>query len=324
MTVKEFNPFLFYSKQLQALLTEASKQKNPALWLYANDARTPLFMLEGLTRLHNKAFDEKIFDKWNKRFKKLEDLFGEIDQYLVLEKELKTNKKVTKEVLKYFAVNANSLVNKCNQRLSEKEWLNNKLLRFDEKLSEFNVDYNKEYIEELTFSLIDEVDAILSFCEKCEYQFTKLEEQVHELRRKLRWLSIYAQALQGLIQLKKSTKKSKYQLNYFTKEVLNSPYNKLPEKPKNTTIVEFDADSFFALSWLIKELGKLKDDGLKSEHLRHAIFILEDLTELQAIEKANVILGNKKTIEADILKQASEILKVTLSKDKILDTLVIS
>lgn len=50
-------------------------------------------MLEGLTRLHNKAFDEKIFDKWNKRFKKLEDLFGEIDQYLVLEKELKTNKK---------------------------------------------------------------------------------------------------------------------------------------------------------------------------------------------------------------------------------------
>ncbi len=324
MAVKEFNPFLFYSKQLQTLLTEASKQKNPALWLYANDARTPLFMLEGLTRLHNKAFDEKIFDKWNKRFKKLEDLFGEIDQYLVLEKELKTNKKVTKEVLKYFAVNANSLINKSNQRLSEKEWLNNKLLRFDEKLSEFNVDYNKEYIEELTFSLIDEVDAILSFCEKCEYQFTKLEEQVHELRRKLRWLSIYAQALQGLIQLKKSTKKSKYQLNYFTTEVLNSPYNKLPEKPKNTAIVEFDADSFFALSWLINELGKLKDDGLKSEHLSHAIFILEDLTELQAIDKANVILGNKKTLEADILKQASEILKVALSKDKILDTLVIS
>jgi hypothetical protein len=324
MAVKEFNPFLFYSKQLQALLMKASKQKNPALWLYANDARTPLFMLEGLTRLHNKAFDEKIFDKWNKRFKKLEDLFGEIDQYLVLEKELKTNKKVTKEVLKYFAVNANSLINKCNQRLSEKEWLNNKLLSFDEKLSEFNVDYNKEYIEELTFSLIDEVDAILSFCEKCEYQFTKLEEQVHELRRKLRWLSIYAQSLQGLIQLKKSPKKSKYQLNYFTKEVLNSPYNKLPAKPKNTAIVEFDADSFFALSWLIKELGTLKDAGLKSEHLSHAIFILEDLTELQAIEKANVILGNKKTIEADILKQASEILKVALSKDKILDTLVIS
>lgn len=324
MAVKEFNPFLFYSKQLQTLLTKASKQKNPALWLYTNDARTPLFMLEGLTRLHNKAFDEKLFDKWNKRFKKLEDLFGEIDQYLALEKELRANKKVSIEVLKYFNVNANNFISKCNQRLSEKEWLNNKLLSFDEKLCEFSVDYNKEYIEELTFSLIDEIDAILSFCEKCEYQFTKLEEQVHELRRKLRWLSIYAQALQGLIQLKKSPKKSKYQLNYFKKDVLNSPYNKLPSKPKNTAIIEFDTDSFFALSWLIKELGKLKDDGLKTEQLSHAIFILEDVTELQAKEKASAILGFKKTIEADILKQASEILKVALSKDKILDTLVIS
>jgi hypothetical protein len=324
MVGKEFNPFLFYSKQLQTLLTEASKQKNPALWLYANDARTPLFMLEGLTRLHKKAFDEKIFDKWNKRFKKLEDLFGEIDQYLVLETELKTNKKVTTEVLKYFNVNANNFINKCNQRLSEKEWLNKKLISFDEKLGEFNVDYNKEYIEELTFSLIDEIDAILSFCVECDYQFTKLEEQVHELRRKLRWLSIYAQALQGLIQLKKSTKKPKYHLNYFTKDVLNSPYNKLPSKPKNTAVIEFDSDSFFALSWLIKELGKLKDDGLKTEKLSHAIFILEDITELQAKEKASVILGFKKTVEADILKQASEILKVALSKDKILDTLVIS
>ena len=323
MAVKEFNPFLFYSKQLQTLLTKASKQKNPTLWLYTNDARTPLFMLEGLTRLHNKAFNETIFDKWNKRFKKLEDLFGEIDQYLVLEKELKTNKKVTNEVLKYFTVNSNNFINKCNQRLSEKEWLNDKLLSFDEKLGEFSVDYNKEYIDELTFSLIDEIDAILSFCVKCDYQFTKLEEQVHELRRKLRWLSIYAQALQGLIQLKKSTKKSKYQINYFTKDVLNLPYNKLPSKPKNTVIIEFDSDSFFALSWLIKELGKLKDNGLKIEQLSNAIFILENITETQAREKAITILGLKKTIETDILKQASEIIEVALSKDKILDRLVI-
>jgi len=323
MALKEFNPFLFYSSQLQTLLVKASKQKNPALWLYTNDARTPLFMLEALTRLHEKSFKEKIFDKWNKRFKKLEDLFGEIDQYVVLEKELKSNKKVSSEAIKYFTVNSNNFINKCNQRLTEKEWLNNKLLNFDEKLGKFSVHYNKEYIDELTFSIIDEIDAILSFCMKCDYQFTKLEEQVHELRRKLRWLSIYAQALQGLIQLKKSTKKSKYQLNYFTKEVLSSPYNKLPSKPKNTAIIEFDNDSFFALSWLIKALGKLKDDGLKIEQLSNAIFISEEITEIQAREKAIALLELKKTIETDILKEASDIVKTTLSKDKILDRLVI-
>ena len=127
MTSSEFNPFLYYSQQLQVLLTKASKESNPTLWLYHNDVRTILFMLEALTRLHDKAFDEKLFTKWNKRFKKLEDLFGEIDHYLVLESEFKLNKKISKEALKYFSVNAAILVEKCNQRLLEKDWFNNKL-----------------------------------------------------------------------------------------------------------------------------------------------------------------------------------------------------
>lgn len=324
MTEKEVNPFLFYSSQLQQLFLKAAKQKNPALWLHQNSARTILFMLEALTRIHNKAFDERIFSKWNKRFKKLEDLFGEIDEYLVLEKDLQSNKKVKKEVLKYFIVNANNYINKGNQRLSGKDWLNNKLLSFDSKLQRFNVDYNEEYKRELVISLSNEIDAILNFVLKIDCQFTKLEEQVHELRRKLRWLSIYAQAFQGLIQLKKSAKKTKYQLNYFTKETLSSPYNKLPRKPKNSAIIEFDYDSFFALSWLIKELGKLKDDGLKIEKLSNAIFISEEVTELQAKEKAISILGYKKTIESDILKQASEVVKIALFQDKILYKLLIS
>ena len=324
MAVKEFNPFLFYSTQLQTLMTKAAKQKNPALWLYSNDVRTSLFMLEALTRLHSRAFDEKMFAKWNKRFKKLEDLFGEIDQYSVLEKELKANKKVTKEALKYFAVNSSNFITKCNQRLSEKEWLDNKLQSFDLKLSEFSVEYNDEYLNELALSIQYEIDSILDFVLKYYCQFTKLEEQVHELRRKLRWLSIYAQALRGLIQLKKSAKKPKHQINYFTKEVLNSPYNKLPEQPKNTAIIKFDSDSFFALSWLIKELGKLKDDGLRIEQLTRAIYISEELTELEAKEKAISILGYKKTIESDILNQASQIVKTALTKDEILDKLLIS
>ncbi len=140
----------------------------------------------------------------------------------------------------------------------------------------------------------------------------------------MRWLSIYAQALQGLIQLKKATKKPKYQINYFTKEILGSSYNKLPARPKNTAIIEFDSDSFFALSWLIKELGKLKDDGLRIEQLSRAIYISEELTELEAKEKAISTLGHKKTIEGDVLKQASEIVKIALTKDKILEKLLIS
>lgn len=323
MKAKEINPFLFYSSQLQSLFSKAAKQKNPAMWLHKKGARTPLFMLEALTRLHNKAFDETLFDKWNSRFKKLEDLLGEIDKYVELEKEFKANKKISAEVVKYFSVNIANHAEKFNQRLREKEWLNNKLKSFESKLNEFTVEYNQEYIDELQFSIVDEIDAILNFVLKYDYQFTKLEEHIHELRRKLRWLSIYAQSLQGLIQLKKTSKTQKTHINYFTKEVMSASFIKLPAKPKNTAIIEFDADSFYALSWLIDELGKLKDAGLKVHELKDAIYISEKLKVDQAKEKAISILGFKKTIESDILKRGSEILKTAISKDKILDKLVI-
>ncbi len=321
MAVKEFNPFLYYSAQLEALLGKASKQRNPALWLYNNNARTILFMLEALTRIHNKAFDEKLFAKWNKRFKKLEDTFGEIDQYLSLEKELKENKKVPKEALKYFSVNAINCIEKCNQRLIEKEWFQNKLKSFDYKLSEFDVEYNMEYLSELKYTMFDEIDAIYNFAGKSNFKFTKIEEEVHELRRKLRWLSIYGQALQGLIQLKKSKTKPRFQLNYFTKDILKSPYNNLPPRPKNTAIIEFDTDSFFALSWIINELGVLKDEGLKIQLLTDALFVTHDITIEEASEKAAIVFG--KNVKEEVLKKSSEIMEVFLMKDKVLDKLII-
>ncbi|MES2566302.1 MAG: hypothetical protein V4565_05515 [Bacteroidota bacterium] len=323
MTTKEFNPFLFYSTKLEQLFAKAAKKDDPAMWLYKNDVRTILFMLEALTRLHNKAFDEKVFDKWNRRFKKLEDLFGEIDNHYSLREEFKVNKKISDQVVKYFSVHVTNCVERCNRRLKEKDWLNHKLDSFNDKLIEFSVEYNQEYMNQLKLAIIEEVDAIVDFVQKLDYKFTKLEEHIHEIRRKLRWISIYAQSLQGLIQLKKSTERKKTIINYFTKEVMKSSFNKLPSKRKNTTVIEFDADSFYALSWLIDELGELKDEGLKVHALRDAIFISEELTEGSAKDKAAALLGFKKTIDTNILKRASATIKTVISEDKILDRLII-
>jgi len=314
---------LHYSKQLQDMLAEASSQKNAVLWLYKKDVRTILFMLEALTRLHDKAFDERLFSKWNKRFKKLEYLFGEIDQFIVLESELKLNKHISKETLKFFIVNSTNLIEKCNQRLRDKNWFNNKLKSFDYKLSEFNVDYNDEYLLALIKAMYHEIDEILYLCSKSNFKFTKIEEEVHEMRRKLRWLSIYGQALNGLIQLKKSSKKNIFLINYFTKDVLNSPYNKLPAKHKNTSIIEFDSDSFFALRWMIKELGTLKDEGLKVQKLADAMFIVEDITREQAQLKAINELKLDLDTQSNILIKASKLLETFVVKDKVLQNLII-
>jgi hypothetical protein len=44
--------FDFFINQFEALLIKAGKQKNSALFLYKNNARTPLFMLEALAKLY--------------------------------------------------------------------------------------------------------------------------------------------------------------------------------------------------------------------------------------------------------------------------------
>ena len=108
-----------------------------------------------------------------------------------------------------------------------------------------------------------------------------------------------------------------------TKDTVNSPYNRLPTKPENKAIMEYDSDSFFALSWVIKELGTLKDDGLRIEALTNAIQEVEKLDEKHAIEKAIGLLGVKKDAMSVILKQASDIMYNFIVKDKILDTLLI-
>ena len=324
MGTREFNPFLFYSKQFQELLSEATKQQNPALWLFKHDARTCLFMLEALTRLHKQAYDKKIFVKWNNRFKKLEDLLGEIDKYAALEKELKGNKRISPEVLKYFSVHTNRYVTRFNQRLREKKWLEDKLQKFDKGIKKFDITYDKDHISLLKLAIKNEVNEILDFARKYEYTFTRLEEQVHELRRKIRWLSIYASCLKGLIQLKASSKKHTYHVHYFTKQVLSSPFNRLEPKPKNVTVAQFNKDSFFALSWLINELGILKDKIITLHELKDAIYVAEDVSEEKALAKAISILGLKKSAEKDVLKEASEKIRTVFEKDKILDHLLIA
>lgn len=323
MTTKNFNPFLVYSNQLQALLTKASTQTNPTLWLYQNDARTPLFMLEALTRLHAKTYKEKLFIKWQKRFKLLEDELGALDYFVAFNSEFKSNKKIPKEIKTYYTEQAYAIEDRLNIRLHSKKWFEGKLLKFNVKISDYSVLDHQEYIDDLKSVIEKEIISIKDFALKCNYSFTQLEEEVHEMRRKLRWISIYAKALNGLIQLKTSPKKPKYTIDYLTKDVLKSPYNTLPKKPQTNAIIEFDSNSFYALSWMIKELGMLKDNGLRVESLTLALETIDKTTKLVAEKKALTLLQEKNDVEARILKYASEIIFSFITKDKVLDTLVI-
>jgi hypothetical protein len=89
------NRFNYFIGQLQPMLIIAGKQKNPALWLYRNNARSPLFMLEALSKIYSSLHNKKKFTKIELHFKIVEDTLGAIDYYDLAAKDLAKNKKNT-------------------------------------------------------------------------------------------------------------------------------------------------------------------------------------------------------------------------------------
>jgi hypothetical protein len=322
MVKKDFNPFLYHSAILQDLFRDAVNHKNPAIWLYNHKARTSLFMLEALTRLHSKAFEAKFFQKWNRRFKKLEDLFGVMDEYIQPQRELKKNRGIDKLIREFFSTQSEKATNKCNKRLNDKGWLNSKISSFEKKIKRLDITYDDAHRNVLRDALRCEPREVLEFVRSLNFKFEDIE-QVHEVRRKLRWLSMYAAAFRGLIQLEKSGKKHSFSKNYLTQEVLNSPFNKLELKPDGIEIILYDREKFMALSWLISELGNIKDKGILHKQLSDAVYVDTEYSRKEADEKANAILKVKGRLQAELLKRASEYTRAALEKDKILDNLII-
>ena len=60
--------FDYFLQQVQAALTKAEATENPGLSLYQQNVRTPIFMLEALSRVYSYINNKKLFEKLDKRF----------------------------------------------------------------------------------------------------------------------------------------------------------------------------------------------------------------------------------------------------------------
>ena len=121
--------FEIHLHKVEKLFKEASKQANPALWLFLHDLRTPMFMLEAVARVYEKVYDSKDFAKRKEQFKQLEDTLGSIDYYYFFSKELSQNKKIKSEIIDYLNAQTNAKLKELNKILKEENWLNGKRLK---------------------------------------------------------------------------------------------------------------------------------------------------------------------------------------------------
>jgi len=301
--------FQFYLQQLQTILDKASASENPALSLYQLNARTPFFMLEALSRMYEKIHNKKIFGKLKVHFKLVEDMLGAVDYYDGFYKEISSDKKIPAAIKKFLQTKTAEKIAALNEVLEGEGWVgsdNKRMKKITAKLK--NADWLDEAddCDEIKKKYHKAIESIIDNIKSNEINFDNVEEDVHELRRELRWLSIYPQCFQGLFQLKANNKPTTVQKKYLTKEITSSPFNKMPPKGKFKATITLNANNFYALSWMIAELGKLKDSGLKIQALTEALLATTKSQEKQALQNAYKLCGPGQKTMAEILTLAKK------------------
>ncbi len=118
---------------------------------------------------------------------------------------------------------------------------------------------------------------------------TESEKGLHEFRREIRWFSFQANNLDGLVQLKElnscpTENLHKEFINLYYPQLKNSPYAKLPKSTllNESQICRISPCLFYKLSSIVSEVGALKDEVEKINHLED----LHNKTPLETAQKA--------------------------------------
>ncbi|MBI5856752.1 MAG: hypothetical protein HZB42_03795 [Sphingobacteriales bacterium] len=299
--------FDFFLQQVQAIIAKAETETDPALSVYQQGIRTPLFMLEALCRIYMEVTGKKSFKKLRDLFKDFEDRLGAVDYYDGFGKEFSAKENIPQAIKDYIKSKMNEKLAELRTMLLDKGWAgsdNKRLRKIVSKLDNCSWPDNAKDAAAIKEFYRENIAEIVKDIKGKKINFDNVEQDVHELRREIRWLSIYPQALRGLMQLRPSTDNPEYLKKYLTPEILNSPFNKMPDPAGQKNIIYLDAGYFYALSWLIAELGKLKDNGLRIVAVNEA---LSSLKEKASEEKTLALCGDGQMSTADILKKSKEI-----------------
>lgn len=312
--------FLYFLNQLESILQEARLSKNPAQYAFESNMRITLFMLEGLSRLYEKIHDQKIFSKMNDEFKELEDCLGTIDYYDGFHKEFAEEEKPD-FILGYLKKKKEKRIKKLNEELDNWIAKKSRVARIIKKLNKVSWLNEKEDSRQI-LKVYEKALEDISKNGASTPIITDIENDLHEFRRDLRWLSIYPQVLRGLIQLKATAAPQDFLKKYHTIEIIESPYNVMPDGSGLQFPIELDQNYYFALSWMIAELGRLKDSGLKIIALAEALKKQFEIKGKNARELAVSICGPAQPDIPEILNQSQNIIN-TFFEEKILDNLII-
>lgn len=289
---------------LSTVLLLPSCKKKPSTVLYEKKMRSILFNLQALGRICRFVYDKKTFKELIEVFKCMEDGLGKMDYYDSFFNQFSGDKSLPKSFINYFSEKRDEENAKLDIIINQNNFCSPEFFKnIEQTLVNVNwLDSDAERTSFINF-LIKQIDSICEDLDAGVLNFRNVETGLHEIRRKVRWISIYSAVSDGIVQLKKTAAPNNLLKHYLTPEIINLPFNKLPKSQKGIPPVYIQSQNFYALSWLINELGKLKDEGLKRMAVQDAIkgmesannklrdYLLKDVRSLNSIcdEAENVV-----------------------------------
>ncbi|MBL7944298.1 MAG: hypothetical protein JNM00_16150 [Flavobacteriales bacterium] len=251
---------------LNEITKKAKRSNDLASAYYKADARNVIFRLEALCRIYRHISDKKFFETWYRDFKTMEDWLGSLDHNEAMHNEFSSIREWKASANSIFGARYNEELKTLESKLNDEGWLSGeKMKTFSAGLDEQEWSDEMDDREDYALHIIEELEKLGEKYDEGELDPFDLEHGIHEIRRKLRWISIYAVSANGLIQLRKSNVMSEHLKDYCTDNIVNSPFCVMPPVIKTQHPVYIQSTHFYALSWMIQYLGDLKDLGLRYE-----------------------------------------------------------
>ena len=307
--------------ELSRLLHAARTQTSPGLALHRAGARTTMFQLECLARTHKSVLDEETFAPLHAAFKSLEDALGAVDFSDALATRLGAAD-VDTELKAYFVGRRSEAAQLTGKLLAHGGWWTEgdkasvAFANVLDAIESFRWPSLRKERKLLLEFFADSTNDLKDKLSEGGFDFDELEAGVHELRRKIRWLSILPASLDGLFVRREGGPIDPALAAYCTPKVLGSPYNRFAPREDVSDPIELESSSFLAVSWLIAELGALKDRGQLTDAFTMAAQDLEDgpKTAAARVRKA---LGDAPVTHAEVGAAVRPIV-ATFTADRVL------
>jgi len=319
-------------KLLQLFVAAAEPGTDLAEYLFRNDARTPLFMLEALSRVYREINDKDAFDDLKTSFKELEDALGRIDYHADFHRQA-TDFDAPPVVRECFRASAACETETLNRILERSGWVtregsSTRYPRFAEiwrTLKKAKWNGRRKERRKILRKLIETTARTLSLVDDNnpdKLDFNDLENGVHELRRHIRWFAIYTHAFDGLIQLEGQDNLDPDLTCYFTDKIVGSPFNKLPVNRLEKQPIILSASTYYCYSYVIDKLGDIKDDGLLVHAFTKAYLDTGSATADSVHDQVWNLIGPGHVNPATIPVLVTELATQFVRTDKIVDRLI--